>query len=300
MDTGTALLKAVLAAPDDDLPRLVYADWLEENGRGEHAEFVRAQVELAASEPTHAKEQHDLSESPSHWCDYCRWQAVVDPIQRRVRELAGLRHPDRPNEFWVSSWVDPGGRVVVRGDLDSAIWYPPPPRGSKGYCVKIERGFVAEILCSLSDWMGGQPCPTCEGQGLLSAPPITRSGAQGSVCRFCPYCEDGRDPSVGKAVLKSHPVVRVKLTTGDPYYHSPDKDWNWFLPKYTERPYHVIEHPQSDLPPQVFHLLGDGVLGETDAHHWRAYPSRELAERALSAALIAWAKAQPAPEIPAG
>jgi uncharacterized protein (TIGR02996 family) len=42
-----ALLNAIIAAPDDDLPRLVYADWLEEQGRSEGAEFIRLQCELA-------------------------------------------------------------------------------------------------------------------------------------------------------------------------------------------------------------------------------------------------------------
>lgn len=40
-----ALLRAVVAAPDDDLPRLVYADWLEEHGRPERARFIRLQIE---------------------------------------------------------------------------------------------------------------------------------------------------------------------------------------------------------------------------------------------------------------
>lgn len=39
-----ALLKAIASAPDDDLPRLVFADWLDEHGRGERAEFIRLQV----------------------------------------------------------------------------------------------------------------------------------------------------------------------------------------------------------------------------------------------------------------
>jgi uncharacterized protein (TIGR02996 family) len=39
-----ALLKAVAADPADDLPRLVYADWLDEHGRPERAEFIRLQV----------------------------------------------------------------------------------------------------------------------------------------------------------------------------------------------------------------------------------------------------------------
>ncbi len=47
MSTLDALRQAVLANPDDDLPRLVFADYLEENGDGERAAFIRAQVELA-------------------------------------------------------------------------------------------------------------------------------------------------------------------------------------------------------------------------------------------------------------
>ena len=48
------LWAAVLAAPDDDLPRLVYADWLEENGRGPLAAFIRAQIRLAHAPPGHS------------------------------------------------------------------------------------------------------------------------------------------------------------------------------------------------------------------------------------------------------
>src|SRR5690349_5354630 len=41
------LLAAVLADPEDDAPRLVYADWLDENGQPERAAFIRLQVEAA-------------------------------------------------------------------------------------------------------------------------------------------------------------------------------------------------------------------------------------------------------------
>ena len=42
-----ALLRGVCLTPDADLPRLVAADWLEENGHGVRAAFVRHQIELA-------------------------------------------------------------------------------------------------------------------------------------------------------------------------------------------------------------------------------------------------------------
>lgn len=44
------LLHAVLANPDDDLPRLVFADWLNDNGEPERAEFIRIQCRLGDSD----------------------------------------------------------------------------------------------------------------------------------------------------------------------------------------------------------------------------------------------------------
>src|SRR6476620_2551512 len=47
MPDDDAFLRAIIANPDDDLPRLVYADWLDEHGEPERAEFIRVQCELA-------------------------------------------------------------------------------------------------------------------------------------------------------------------------------------------------------------------------------------------------------------
>src|SRR4051794_11232974 len=41
-----AFLEAIREQPDDDTPRLMYADWLEERG-DERGEFIRVQCELA-------------------------------------------------------------------------------------------------------------------------------------------------------------------------------------------------------------------------------------------------------------
>lgn len=45
------LLRKVLEDPADDMPRLVLADWLEEHGEEERAEFIRVQVELETTGP---------------------------------------------------------------------------------------------------------------------------------------------------------------------------------------------------------------------------------------------------------
>src|SRR5579872_1614374 len=47
MKEQDALFAAILDAPDDDAPRLVYADWLDEHGQPERAEFIRVQIERA-------------------------------------------------------------------------------------------------------------------------------------------------------------------------------------------------------------------------------------------------------------
>jgi uncharacterized protein (TIGR02996 family) len=44
---SAALLAAVLAAPDDDAPRLIFADWLDEHGRPDRAAFIRLQIEFS-------------------------------------------------------------------------------------------------------------------------------------------------------------------------------------------------------------------------------------------------------------
>lgn len=53
MNTGEALVAAILANSEDDTPRLVFADWLEENDNPEWAEFIRLQVWLARQHEYH-------------------------------------------------------------------------------------------------------------------------------------------------------------------------------------------------------------------------------------------------------
>lgn len=67
MTDGDALLAAILANRDDDSVRLVYADWLQENGEEERAEFIRVQVELT-SDPKN-----------KYGCRECTSPAVVNP-----------------------------------------------------------------------------------------------------------------------------------------------------------------------------------------------------------------------------
>ena len=51
MSLERAFLEEIAERPDDDVPRLVYADWLEDNGQPERAAFVRFQCQAARLRP---------------------------------------------------------------------------------------------------------------------------------------------------------------------------------------------------------------------------------------------------------
>ncbi len=64
--THDAFLEAIAESPDDDTPRLVYADWLEDHRQPQRAAFIRVQCQLAklaADDPGRAelkKQQQEL------------------------------------------------------------------------------------------------------------------------------------------------------------------------------------------------------------------------------------------------
>lgn len=51
MSDESALLTAIIAHPDEDTPRLAFADWLDENGDPDRAAFIRVQCRLAEMPP---------------------------------------------------------------------------------------------------------------------------------------------------------------------------------------------------------------------------------------------------------
>src|SRR5262245_12981498 len=57
----TSLLRRCKEAPEDDLPRMVLADWLEDHGEGERAELVRLSVRLDAEEIDQGDEATSLA-----------------------------------------------------------------------------------------------------------------------------------------------------------------------------------------------------------------------------------------------
>src|SRR4051794_1321406 len=61
--TEESFLAAIIDCPEDDTHRLVYADWLDDHGQPERAEFIRLQCRLAClSEEDPQREQLEKRE----------------------------------------------------------------------------------------------------------------------------------------------------------------------------------------------------------------------------------------------
>jgi uncharacterized protein (TIGR02996 family) len=88
MSTEADLIAAILAAPDDDAPRLVYADWLLERG-DPRGELIVVQCELARTSWT----------SPRHAVLAARSRALLAAHRRRWDEVARRLVPGGAFDF---------------------------------------------------------------------------------------------------------------------------------------------------------------------------------------------------------
>ena len=105
---AAALLRAIRDCPDDDLPRLALADWLEEAGDPDRAAFLRAQVELS-------RLAEDDPRRPE--------------LEDREHELLAEHEAD-----WLAAAV---GNVADTGSPESVL---------TGW--RFERGFITEVAAT--------------------------------------------------------------------------------------------------------------------------------------------------------
>jgi uncharacterized protein (TIGR02996 family) len=90
--TKESLLKAIVNNPDDDFPRLVFADWLEEHGDVERAEFIRIQCRIA--------ERNRLEFVPQMDPDRIRMEELQKQnAERWIAELGTVRGFDFETKF---------------------------------------------------------------------------------------------------------------------------------------------------------------------------------------------------------
>jgi uncharacterized protein (TIGR02996 family) len=132
-----AMLRAICAEPDEDTPRLVLADLMQESGEEHLAEFIRAQVAYASeTRKTYRK-----------------------PIAKRITQL--LRGSVLLRRYpWINKWLDD-----FKFGFSASGWgYSVVPIDQHVY---FSRGFVSAITLPRAAFMQ-------HARAIFSANPVTR------------------------------------------------------------------------------------------------------------------------------
>lgn len=178
-------LARIRERPDDDVVRLVFADWLEERGEGERAEFVRVQCELANVQAWRVPHNGGTSTGP-------------DPAKMKRERLAELKMRER--ELWASTLTmastPTGGYPILQGWVSMA----------HDTLATFDRGFVRAVRAPLASLHGGECVASCHetgnicdgGRATAPNPAFTRE------CRSCHGT--GRTHGVLPLLLRREPI----------------------------------------------------------------------------------------------
>ncbi|MDB5312473.1 MAG: hypothetical protein JWO38_6675 [Gemmataceae bacterium] len=126
-----AFLAAIVAAPDDDTPRLVAADWLDEHGDGDRAAFIRVQVDLARLAAA------GLGASPE-----------ADRLRAKERAFLGAVSYFHP--LWAAEACPELVRVMFREDAANPLTAMHVDGAER---LGFSRGFVEVVACPAEDWL---------------------------------------------------------------------------------------------------------------------------------------------------
>jgi uncharacterized protein (TIGR02996 family) len=151
-----AFLDDIIENPDDDVPRLVYADWLTDQGRGDRAEFIRVQVAAAVTGQIDCGRKKKPGPGPANWlpircglCDFCR-------PDRRAFEL----HRDVNIDTLIGPTAFSFAHTTAHHSLDD------DPAGGH-VTLYLWRGFVETVRCPLQFWLD-------HGRDIVQAHPVRR------------------------------------------------------------------------------------------------------------------------------
>jgi uncharacterized protein (TIGR02996 family) len=126
-----ALLAAIAAAPDDDLPRLVLADWLEERD-DPLGEFIRLQIELEPLRVPRADPSAELERVKQLECippGHAERDRTTTLARKLIREADLLQAHQ-------ADWLGP----IASLEKDNSPYF----------CAEFRRGFVASVQIGIS------------------------------------------------------------------------------------------------------------------------------------------------------
>lgn len=297
-------MERIVAEPDEDTHRLVFADWLQENGDEARADFIRVQCELT-KELTDISERHhnnldmilDPNDSEKQRRKHRVWElqkresALLTANLERWRRvpcpecIKGYeKHPTRSDEV-IEQWCRTCDRT---GDIGGLTW-----KGIPQFEPVFRRGFPVEVQrCRLQDvfHQADRDCPRCDGTGEERI-----ANAAGDMddeqCRICHGHTRVRGawlPTLwATRVLAHHPTIhRIPLTDCSPY-----KTAAGFYRWWREDPSVV---PSCSLPGPIYDAVH---LSLKEKAEWprTAEAANDALATAVPKAVVDWIKKNPRP-----
>ncbi len=264
MNDQLALLKAIIMNPKEDSLRLIYADWLQEHGEEDRAEFIRIQVQLANTNPAVLEM---VAGCPNH-----TWEAkeyyITKELRRRERELLEKKRSQWVPELHDACWMVNSLKVVGHGSV---------------IVCDFNRGFISYIQCSAEDFLRHadqlvwnekmvDKCSKNYGKGHHSSEGHWSQGPHW-------HCEEcgGKEVASRPCPKTAQPIEKVKFTT-----HVPTMELYSLCREVGmgESPGNVIAHHieileanwpgiEFALPPQPeASVLYDDPFPVTEGHTW--------------------------------
>jgi uncharacterized protein (TIGR02996 family) len=254
---GPLLLRAILEAPAEDTPRLVYADWLDENGQPERAEFIRVQCEL----PRLVKEPHFHDKRcPRHGLYRTKHRTKFT----ECRECAKCRHrwlTLRERELWKFTPDEDYARYRPY------CWFPDLDETTLSLAWENPRR-----VFWYSDNGGGPRIEGEVGRGFISRVELPAAD-------FLAHAE---------AIFRAHPVTGITLVDRMHPYPAHGGRWTWWNAEYST-------YWSAGVPYPLFGNFPDADGGEWHWHDdgycvSRSWPTSDLALTALSRACVAYGR----------
>jgi uncharacterized protein (TIGR02996 family) len=228
MNDLDTLLRAVIAAPDEDTPRLAYADAAQEAGDEARAEFIRVQCELARLEETWAgdtRKKRHARRTELRRREQELWRAKIHTPLVQIENpnycawlCCGTCKEDHPN-VWLQTWRR-GFCEEIRYDAanflamaDHLIWHPSQVADCPKCCghkKELHRVSAGVNIAGDKIWQEYETrCENCGGTGRVHRPcPPTAQPIRKVVLTTAPEVHLERFD--GSGPLATIDVIRAK------------------------------------------------------------------------------------------
>jgi uncharacterized protein (TIGR02996 family) len=204
LDQREAFLLAIFANPDDDLPRLVFADWLDERGETAWAEGIRVECHAKHDFPTAIPAPRGFKPETVITCPA---ELLADP--REFRRQAILKHP---HWYGCTDLKVKGGKIASSKPITTVLTSPVTQR-----VTKLDLSGAVMVVGEIPEWDPNSDDNGYRTTGFEYHPAVTLQAVEALVgtreCRRFTHLDlrnNDLDNDAARAILRSPYLTRLE------------------------------------------------------------------------------------------